>query len=89
MNAIEIQSISKYYGEKRAIDEVSLSIAQGELVSLLGVNGAGKTTLIHLLTGLLQPTAGDAIIHGKSIANEPQQIKALLGVSPQETAIAD
>lgn len=88
MNAIDIQSISKYYGEKHAVDGVSLSVAQGELVSLLGVNGAGKSTLIHLLTGLITPTAGDALIHGKSIVKDPHQVKSLLGVSPQETAIA-
>lgn len=88
MNAIDIQSISKDYGEKHAVNEVTLSIAQGELVSLLGVNGAGKTTLIHLLTGLIKPTSGDAFIHGKSIVREPHQVKSLIGVSPQETAIA-
>ena len=67
---------------------VSLSIQEGELFALLGVNGAGKTTLIKMLSCLTKPTSGDALLFGKSIITDPQQVKQLIAVSPQETAIA-
>ena len=70
------------------MDHLDLEIQQGELFSLLGVNGAGKTTTIKMLTGLTKPTAGDALVGGYSIMREPEQIKRLIGVSPQETAVA-
>ena len=58
------------------------------MFSLLGVNGAGKTTVIKMLSCLTKPTSGDAIVGGYSITNEPVQVKRLIGVSPQETAVA-
>ena len=67
---------------------LELNVRQGELYSLLGVNGAGKTTAIKMLSCLTTPTAGDALVGGYSITKEPQKVKALIGVSPQETAIA-
>ncbi len=86
--AIEIKKLTKQYASKRAVDMVSLSIQEGELFALLGVNGAGKTTLIKMLSCLTKPTSGDALLFGKSIITEPQQVKQLIAVSPQETAIA-
>ena len=86
--AIEIKKLTKQYASKRAVDMVSLSIQEGELFALLGVNGAGKTTLIKMLSCLTKPTSGDAWLFGKSILTEPQQVKQLIAVSPQETAIA-
>ena len=86
--AIEIKKLTKQYASKRAVDIVSLSIQEGELFALLGVNGAGKTTLIKMLSCLTKPTSGDALLFGKSIITEPQQVKQLIAVSPQETAIA-
>ena len=86
--AIEIKELTKQYASKRAVDMVSLSIEEGELLALLGVNGAGKTTLIKMLSCLTKPTSGDASLFGKSIITEPQQVKQLIAVSPQETAIA-
>ena len=86
--AIEIKELTKQYASKRAADMVSLSIEEGELLALLGVNGAGKTTLIKMLSCLTKPTSGDALLFGKSIITEPQQVKQLIAVSPQETAIA-
>ena len=65
-----------------------LEIKQGELFSLLGVNGAGKTTTIKMLTCLTKPTSGDAIVGGYSIVKESKQVKRLIAVSPQETAVA-
>ena len=76
------------YKTKTAVDHLNLSVAQGELFSLLGVNGAGKTTAIKMLSGLVKPTSGDAVLLGKSILTHPQEVKQLINVSPQETAVA-
>ena len=70
------------------MDDLELEIRQGELFSLLGVNGAGKTTTIKMLTCLTKPTGGDAVVGGYSITREPERVKRLIGVSPQETAVA-
>lgn len=88
MQAIAAANLVKRYHTITAVDDLTLDIHQGELFSLLGVNGAGKTTTIKMLSCLVKPTAGDALVGGYSIAKSPQQVKALIGVSPQETAIA-
>ena len=88
MNAIEIQSLRKTYKAVTAVDDLTLDIRQGELLALLGVNGAGKTTTIKMLSCLTKPDSGDALVLGHSITKEPARVKAVLGVSPQETAIA-
>ena len=88
MQAIQTTALSKRYGKLTAVDGLALSVGQGELFSLLGVNGAGKTTTIKMLTCLTRPTAGDALVGGFSITKEPDRVKALIGVSPQETAVA-
>ena len=69
-------------------DNLSLSVRNGELFSLLGVNGAGKTTTIKMLSCLTQPTSGDAFLNGKSICKDTAAVKSLIAVSPQETAVA-
>lgn len=86
--AIEIVDLTKQYGPKIAVNQVSLSIHQGELFALLGVNGAGKTTLIKMLNCLTKPTNGEAFLLGNSILKNPQKVKEYIAVSPQETAIA-
>ena len=88
MSAIIIDGLTKRYNEVVAVDGLSLTIGQGELLSLLGVNGAGKTTTIKMLCGLTEPTGGDACLHGKSIRRETAAVKAMIAVSPQETAVA-
>ncbi|MBR5287963.1 MAG: ABC transporter ATP-binding protein [Clostridia bacterium] len=88
MQAITISSLVKQYKALTAVDRLNLDIEQGELFSLLGVNGAGKSTTIKMLSCLTKPTSGDALVGGYSITNEPEQVKRLIGVSPQETAIA-
>ncbi len=88
MNAIKIEGLTKHYKNIVAVDNLSLSVEEGEIFSLLGVNGAGKTTTIKMLTGLTGPTSGDAFLLGKSILNSVSEVKPLLAVSPQETAIA-
>lgn len=85
---IEIKHLTKKFGDFVVVDNINLSIAQGELFSLLGLNGAGKTTTIKMLSCLIQPTSGDAMVLNKSILSDSQYIKQRINVSPQETAIA-
>jgi len=88
MQAIKTMELVKQYKNLTAVDRLHLEIQQGELFSLLGVNGAGKTTAIKMLSCLTKPTEGDAMVGGYSITKEPEQVKRLIGVSPQETAVA-
>lgn len=88
MQAIKTAGLVKQYKNLTAVDALSLDIPQGELFSLLGVNGAGKTTVIKMLSCLTKPTAGDAFVGDHSVTGEPDQVKRLIGVSPQETAVA-
>ena len=88
MPAIQAHALVKQYKTLTAVDGLSLSIRRGELFALLGVNGAGKTTAIKMLSCLSAPTSGDATVGGFSITKEPDKVKRLIGVSPQETAVA-
>ena len=88
MRAIQTMSLVKRYKNLTAVDKLDLEIRQGKLFSLLGVNGAGKTTTIKMLTCLTKPSDGDAFVGGYSITKQPEQVKQLIGVSPQETAVA-
>lgn len=88
MYEIRAMELVKQYKNVTAVDKLHLEIKQGELFSLLGVNGAGKTTTIKMLTCLTKPTSGDALVGGYSIAKDVGQVKQLIGVSPQETAVA-
>ena len=88
MNAIEIEGLTKRYGALTAVNGLRLTVRQGELFALLGVNGAGKTTTIKMLSCLTRPDGGDALLLGRSITKEPEEVKKLLAVSPQETAVA-
>jgi len=88
MQAIKTTGLCKKYKELTAVGGIDLEVRQGELFSLLGVNGAGKTTTIKMLTCLTTPTDGDALVGGYSVTKEPNEVKKLIGVSPQETAIA-
>ena len=88
MQAIQTKSLVKRYRNITAVDKLNLEIKQGELFSLLGVNGAVKTTTIKMLSCLAKPTDGDALVGGYSVTRQPEQVKRLIGVSPQETAVA-
>ena len=88
MQDIKTVELVKQYKNLTAVDKFNLEIYQGELFSLLGVNGAGKTTTIKMLTGITKPTDGDAFVGGYSVIKEPEKVKKLIGVSPQETAVA-
>lgn len=88
MEAIRIENLTKKYKDVVAVDGLNLSVAKGELLSLLGINGAGKTTTVKMLSCLTRPTSGDAFLNGKSICREAADVKAVIAVSPQETAVA-
>ena len=88
MQAIEIKGLTKRYKDVIAVSDLSLCVAQGELLALLGVNGAGKTTTVKMLTCLTAPTSGDAFLLGKSILKDKAEVKSIIAVSPQETAVA-
>ena len=88
MKAIQIEGLTKRYRDVTAVDNLSLSIEEGELFALLGVNGAGKTTTIKMLSCLTEPTSGDAYLLGSSIVRQSAAVKSLIAVSPQETAVA-
>ena len=88
MKAITIEKLRKEYKDVVAVDGLDLEIEEGELFALLGVNGAGKTTTVKMLASLVQPSGGDAYIYGKSVTREADEIKGLLDISMQETAVA-
>ena len=84
---LEVQHLVKKYDDFAAVDGVSFAIEAGEIFSLLGPNGAGKTTTISVLSCLLKPTSGDAIIGGHSVARESLQVREVIGVVPQDIAL--
>jgi ABC-2 type transport system ATP-binding protein len=84
---LEVQNLVKKYGDFTAVAGVSFAIEQGEIFSLLGPNGAGKTTTISVLSCLLKPTSGDALIGGYSVARESLQVREVIGVVPQDIAL--
>lgn len=88
MEAIKAEGLTKKYKDITAVDSLDLKILQGELFSLLGVNGAGKTTTIKMLSCLTKPTSGDAKLLENSIITNESNVKKIIGVSPQETAVA-
>ncbi len=86
--AIEIIGLTKKYKDVVAVDNINLTIEDGQLFALLGVNGAGKSTTIKMLSTLLKPTSGTAKINGYDISDDAQEIKGIISISPQDTAIA-
>jgi ABC-2 type transport system ATP-binding protein len=85
--AIEVQALHKAFGELKAVEGVSFEVEKGEIFSLLGPNGAGKTTTISMLSCLLHPDAGDALVMGHSIKTDQMGVKSTLGVVPQDIAL--
>ena len=88
MYSIETKKLTKKFKDKIAVNELDLSVKEGELFALLGVNGAGKTTTIKMLSGLILPTSGTIKIENMEMKKDVFKIKEILNVSPQETAIA-
>lgn len=88
MSFISIKNVCKNYKSKKALDNVTLNIEQGELFGLLGVNGAGKTTLIKILCGLTKKSSGNIIINDLNLDKDLDEIKKIIDISPQETSVA-
>ena len=87
--AIKTKNLIKRYKDKTAVAGLTLTVNEGELIALLGVNGAGKTTTVKMLTCLTKPTEGKAKIMGYDLAEDPEKVKRLVGVSPQDTSVAE
>ena len=88
-NEIVTNGLIKRYKDKTAVDGISMTVEEGKLVALLGVNGAGKTTTIRMLTCLSKPTAGTAQVLGHDVVKEADEVKKLVGISTQDTAVAE
>ncbi len=87
MNSIEVNNLSKKFGGFTAVDRVTFNVKQGEIFGFLGANGAGKSTIIRMLTGILEPTSGDALIGGYSIMKEPDKVKTQIGYMSQRFSL--
>lgn len=88
MEAIRCEHLTKIYPKVTAVDDLNLTVETGELFALLGVNGAGKSTTVKMLATLTAPTSGDAFLGGKSILRDRAEVKRMIALSPQETAVA-
>lgn len=88
MIAVKIENVKKSYKDTKALKGVSAEIKPGELYGLLGLNGAGKTTLISVIAGLIKADEGDITVDGKSVKTDSDEVKRIIAVSPQETAVA-
>jgi lipopolysaccharide export system ATP-binding protein len=89
MTTLSVEGLTKSFGEKKAVDDVNLEVAGGEVVGLLGPNGAGKTTAFYLITGLLKPTSGRVYLDGEDVTNYPMYMRARKGIGylPQEPSV--
>ncbi|HYB67948.1 MAG TPA: ATP-binding cassette domain-containing protein [Candidatus Acidoferrales bacterium] len=81
---VKVKNLSKIFGKLKAVDNVSFEIKEGEIFGFVGPNGAGKTTTINMLTTLLKPTSGDAVVCGYDIFQQPNEVRRNVGVVPQE-----
>ena len=89
MPAIEAHDLTRRFGDFTAVDHISFDIAEGEVFGFLGANGAGKTTSIRMLTGLLEPTEGEAQVAGCDVRTEPERVKQRIGYMSQKFALYD
>src|SRR5262245_55720371 len=86
---LDINNIRKSFGSLVAVDDVSFSLAGGQLVGLLGPNGAGKTTTVSMIAGLLTPDRGEVLVGGKRLASDTDPAKRRIGLVPQDLALYD
>ncbi len=89
MNALEVEGLTKLYGEVRALDSVSFQVVEGEIFGLLGPNGSGKTTLMEIVAGIRSPTSGSVRIFGHDAFTRREEVSRLIGFNPQETMLYD
>ncbi len=88
-DALTLTSLVKDFGSKRAVDGLTLAVAQGSIFGLVGPNGAGKTTTLSMATGLLRPTYGQVLVEGVDVWSDPPRAKALMGVLPDGLRLFD
>ncbi len=87
MNSIEVNNLTRRFGNFTAVDNISFNVKEGEVFGFLGANGAGKSTAIRMLCGILSPTSGDAIVGGYSVMNEPDKVKKVIGYMSQKFSL--
>ncbi len=87
MPALEVLRLTKRFGDLTAVDGVTFQVEEGEIFGFLGPNGAGKTTTLRMIYGVLRPTAGDVVVMGRSVREDPVGARAHLGVMPEDTGI--
>lgn len=87
MHAIEVENLVKKYGDFEAVKGISFKVKKGEIFAFLGPNGAGKTTTVHVLTTLLRPTAGRAIVAGHDVVKEPMEVRKKIGIVFQDPSV--
>ena len=85
--SITVKNLTKIYGEQRAVNDISFSIQQGEIVGFLGPNGAGKSTTMKMITGYLEPTEGDINVNGIDVKKSPLDAKRKIGYLPESNAL--
>ena len=89
MNSIEVQNLTKRFGNFISVDNISFNVKEGEIFGFLGANGAGKSTTIRMLCGILSPTSGDALVGGYSVMKEPDKVKLNIGYMSQRFSLYD
>ena len=85
--SIEVKSLSKVYGEQKAVNNISFNIQKGEIVGFHGPNGAGKSTTMKMITGYLHPDTGDAVVCGLNVKDDPLAVKKKIGYLPEVNAL--
>ena len=87
MNAIEVNSLTKKFGSYKAVDNISFTVEEGEIFGFLGPNGAGKSTTMMILTTLLKPTSGHALVGGYNVVSEAKKVREKIGFVQQEISV--
>lgn len=87
--AIQVENLTRKFGDFTAVDNISFEVDKGEIFGFLGANGAGKTTAIKMLTGLLTPTSGNALVAGNDVYSKTEQIKKSIGYMSQKFSLYD
>ncbi len=85
--AISIDKVTKFYGKQKALDQVSFDVPDGQIAGFIGPNGAGKTTLMRIITGYLEPTAGQVFVDNYSVREKPKQVRRLIGYLPESNPL--
>ncbi len=89
MTAIDIERLSKVYGNKIAVNDLTIKFEAGQIVALLGENGAGKSTLLNMMAGFLAPTTGKIMVNGDDLALKPEKVKSQIGFLPEGSPLYD